>query len=132
MGVAGDLAAHGAQAEALGGVIGGGLDPAIVEGQRLGAAAFEKELSVIGAARGLLQVRQRRIPVKQAVEGAKGGVSHGGASYMMAQSGGRADLIQIKKSVRLPQCSFLSFAAEYGFRQHQDNGIPPHAAQDLP
>src|SRR6056297_4090709 len=98
MGVAGDLAAHGAQAEALGGVIGGGLDPAVVEGQRLGAAAFEKELCVIGAARGLLQVRERRIPVKQAVEGAQGGVSHAGASYMMAGCEGRANSIQIKKA----------------------------------
>jgi hypothetical protein len=47
MGIARALVEDGAQAEALGGVVGGTLEPAIVEGQRLGLAEFEEELAVI-------------------------------------------------------------------------------------
>ena len=43
------LAFHGAQAEALRGVVGRLLQPAVVEHQRLGLPVFEEQLAVIGA-----------------------------------------------------------------------------------
>jgi hypothetical protein len=55
MGVAGGLAAHRAQAEAFGGVVARGLEPAVVEHEALRAPALEKELAVVGAGHGLLQ-----------------------------------------------------------------------------
>jgi hypothetical protein len=66
---------------------------------------------------------KRAFPVQQSVEGAKEGVIHGALSYIMTQAGTAAliadvisDLIELGKSGRLPQGSFLSFPTGYGFR----------------
>jgi hypothetical protein len=77
MGIARDLAAHGAQAEPLSGIKGGGFHTAIVKDQRLGAAAFEEEFAIIRTLRGVPEVAQGRIAIKGGVEGAKGSVGHG-------------------------------------------------------
>ena len=49
MRIADRLVLHGAQAEALRGVVGRLLQPAVVEHQRLGLAVFEEQLAVVGA-----------------------------------------------------------------------------------
>ena len=54
MGVAGRLAGHRAQAEALGGVEAGGLEVAVVVGERLGLAVFQEQLAVLGAGKGIV------------------------------------------------------------------------------
>ena len=55
MGVAGGLARHDPQAEAFGGVIGGGFQPAVVEDQRFELGAFEEQFPIVGAGQGILQ-----------------------------------------------------------------------------
>ena len=49
MGVADRLVLDRAQAEALGGVVGRLLEPAVVERQHLGLAVFEEQFAVVGA-----------------------------------------------------------------------------------
>src|SRR5690349_15240818 len=49
MAEAGDLARDGAQAEALGGVVGGALQLAVVERQALALHVFEEQLAVVAA-----------------------------------------------------------------------------------
>ena len=49
MGIADRLVLHRAQAEALRRVVGCLLEPAVVEGQRLGLAVFEEQFAVVGA-----------------------------------------------------------------------------------
>jgi len=49
MRVADRLALHGAQAEALRGVVGRLLQAPVVEHQRLGLAVFEEQFAVVGA-----------------------------------------------------------------------------------
>ena len=70
MGVAGGAAQHGPQPEPLVGVVGGGPEPAVVEAQDLGAAAFQEQLAVVRACnripqdgkRGaLVQMRRERV-----------------------------------------------------------------------
>ena len=77
MGVAGNLALHGAQPEAFGGVVAGGLDPAVVEDDGLGPAAFEEQLAIFGARKRLAQHRKGRRLVEMRLEGPEGGVGHG-------------------------------------------------------
>ncbi len=56
MGIAHGLVLDGAQPEALRGVVGGLLEPPIVEPQHLGLAIFEEELSVIGTLEAVRQM----------------------------------------------------------------------------
>ena len=49
MGIADRLVLHGAQPEALVGVVGRLLQPAVVEHQHLGLLVFEEQLAVVGA-----------------------------------------------------------------------------------
>ena len=79
MGIARHLAADGAQAEALLGVIAGGAQPAVVEGQRLGARAFQEQLAVVGAFKAACHLAANGIAVQiGAVEqGGRGGIGHG-------------------------------------------------------
>ena len=49
MGIADGLVLHGAQPETLRRVVGRLLQPAVVEGQNLGLAIFQKQLAVVGA-----------------------------------------------------------------------------------
>jgi hypothetical protein len=95
MGIARNLALHGAQSEPFGGIIAGRLDPAIVQNQRLGAAAFQEKLSILGAKSGRLQDRQRRRLVQISLKRAERGVCHG------------LSLIQVS-GVSLPQSFCLS------------------------
>jgi hypothetical protein len=74
--IAGGLAAHGAQAETLGGVEARGLETAVVEDQGLGAAALEEELAVVGARHGVAQAGQGGVPIEELVEGAEGSGGH--------------------------------------------------------
>ena len=71
MRVARGLAAHGAQAEALGGVVGGVPEPAVVEDERFRPPALEEELAVVGAAGGVAQHPQRGLGVEGGLEGAE-------------------------------------------------------------
>jgi hypothetical protein len=48
MGIAGDLAPHGAQAKALFGVIAGIAQPAVVKDKRFGPGAFQKQFAILG------------------------------------------------------------------------------------
>ena len=57
MRIADRLALHGAQAEALRGVVGRLLQPAVVEHQRLGLAVFEEQFAVVGAFEAALEQR---------------------------------------------------------------------------
>ena len=80
MGVAGGLARHDPQAEALGGVIGGGLQPAVVEHQALALGPFQEQLAVVGAGQGRLQDRQGFVGLDAGgvEDGGRGGVNgHG-------------------------------------------------------
>ena len=80
MRVAGGLAAHGAQAEALGGVVGRVAQPAVVEDQRLRPPPLEEELAVVGAVGGAAQHLQRGLGVERGLEGAETrGLRHGWA-----------------------------------------------------
>jgi hypothetical protein len=47
MGIAGGFPRHGAQAEALAGVEGGGLEPVVVEAERFGLAVFQVQFPVV-------------------------------------------------------------------------------------
>jgi len=58
MGIAGGLARHDPQTEPFGGVIGGGLQPPVVEHQRFAFGAFEVKLPVVGPGQGSLENRQ--------------------------------------------------------------------------
>ena len=87
MGIACHFASHGAQAKPFGGVIGRRLDSAIVEHEPLGAAAFEKQLAIVGPMGRLAQACQGGIAVKQGLEWAKGGVGHR-ASFSAVRSVG--------------------------------------------
>lgn len=69
MGIARHLAPDGAQAEALLGVIAGGAQPAVVEGQRLGARAFQEQLAVVGPRQRTLQDTQGAVAVQMGLEG---------------------------------------------------------------
>ena len=64
MRIADRLALHGAQAEALRGVVGRRLQPAVVEHQRLGLAVFEEQLAVVGAFQAALEQASRRALVE--------------------------------------------------------------------
>jgi hypothetical protein len=72
VGVAGLLAGHHAQAEALGGVVGRALQPPVVEGQHLALRPFQEQLPVVGAVQGRLQAGERDLG------GRFGGVEDGG------------------------------------------------------
>ena len=76
MGIAGDLARHGAQAEALAGGIAGSAQPAIVENQAFGMGALDENLAIIGAVCGLAQDGKRRLAVELGIEGAEGLLGH--------------------------------------------------------
>ena len=76
VGEAGGFAAHGAQAEALGGIVARGADAPVIEHQGFGAPSLEEQLAVIGPGGGLAQQLQRRVPVKQGFEGAKNRLVH--------------------------------------------------------
>ena len=85
MGISSGLAAHRAQAEPLGGVVGGGLEPAIVKYQRLGPAAFQKQLAIISSGNGVLQDTQRDGLVETVFKRAERGglVGHLGGSLLI-------------------------------------------------
>jgi hypothetical protein len=51
MGIARHLAAHSAQAKPFGGIEAGGFDALVIQQQRFGRAAFQKNLAIIGARR---------------------------------------------------------------------------------
>ena len=55
MGVAGGLAGHHPQAEALGGVIGGRFQPPVVEHEDLALGALDEQLAVVGAGQRLAE-----------------------------------------------------------------------------
>ena len=78
MGIARRIAPHGAQAETFGRVIAGRLDPAIIEHDHFGPAAFEEQLAVVGPGECVAQDAERGIAVQQGVKGTEGGVGHGG------------------------------------------------------
>ena len=80
VGVAGGLARHDPQAEALGGVIGGGLQPAVVEDQALALGPLQEQLAVVGAGQSRLQDRQGFVGIDAGgvEDGGRGGVNgHG-------------------------------------------------------
>ena len=62
VGVAGGLAGHHPQAEALGGVIGRRLQPAVVEDEGFALRPLDEQLAVVGARQGLAQDRRRPGP----------------------------------------------------------------------
>ncbi len=64
MRIAGCFARHGAQAESLGGVEAGGLQPAVVETERLALAVFQKELAVVGVLQRLMDHVLNTLPVE--------------------------------------------------------------------
>jgi hypothetical protein len=79
VGVADRLVLHGAQSEALRGVVGRLLEPSVVEVQHLGLAIFEKELAVVGAFERAREVRAGILAVDAgAVEQRHGGGRHVG------------------------------------------------------
>ncbi len=119
MGISRDLAAHRAQSETLGGVVARGLDATIVEHQHFGAAALEKQLSVIRPRERIAQLRQRVLLVQHSLEGTEGGIGHGAFLSEFCSRGRR----RLCKSVRLPQATFFIYTQEYGFKQRQHNGV---------
>ena len=76
MGIARHLAAHGAQAKPLGGVVAGVLDPPVIKDQRLGAAAFEEQFAIVSAIGCAAQRLQGGFAVDLRLEGAEGLVGH--------------------------------------------------------
>ena len=81
---------HRAQAEALGGVVARGLQAAVVEDQRLGAAPLEEQLAVVGAGGRGAQERERGVRVERGLEGAEtGGVASWSVSPGQAARGVR-------------------------------------------
>ena len=64
MGVADRLVLDGAQPEALGGVVGRLLQPAVVEHQHLGLAVFEEQFAVVGAFEAAREVPARVLAVE--------------------------------------------------------------------
>ena len=79
MGVACDLAAHRAQAEAFGCVIAGGFHAAIVKEQHFRTFALQEQLTVIRPRRGIAQDPQCGLLVDLGLEGAERGRSRHGA-----------------------------------------------------
>ena len=77
MGIADRLVLHGAQAEALGGVVGRLLEPAVVEHQHLGLAVFEEQFAVVGAFEAAVdQLADADAVEAGAVDEGGGGLSH--------------------------------------------------------
>ncbi|EAR49629.1 hypothetical protein OG2516_15109 [Oceanicola granulosus HTCC2516] len=120
VGVARRLAADRAQPEALGGVVTGGAQSAVVERQHLGAAALEEQLAVVGAGGGLAHEAERGLLVELGLERTERGVGHGGSPVSGGAVGGPG-------RGSLPQQTFLSVAARYGKPHAGYNGIPGHA-----
>ena len=56
MGIAGGFPRHRPEAEALGGVETGRLQPVIVKGERFGLAVFQEKFPVVGARQGGIQL----------------------------------------------------------------------------
>ncbi len=61
--VAGALAGNDAQAKALGGVKGSGLQPAIVPGEALGAAVLDEQFAVVCAFGGVGEDGEGGVPI---------------------------------------------------------------------
>ncbi len=83
MGVAGGLAGYRAQAEALGGVEAGALQPAVVEAERLRLVVFEEQLAIVGAGlRASPTTRSMRVAVEAGAGEEQligpGDIGHGG------------------------------------------------------
>lgn len=76
MGIAGDLAPHGAQAKALFGVIAGIAQPAVVKDQRFGPGAFQKQFAILGAIQRLAQDRQGAILIQMGLKRGKRNIGH--------------------------------------------------------
>ena len=64
MGIARDLAPDGAQAKALGGVIGRVLQTSVIKNKGFRLATFKEQLSVIGPVGGLAQDGERLVSAK--------------------------------------------------------------------
>ena len=67
MAEAGHLARHGAQAEALGGVVGGALQLAVVERQALALDVFQEQLAVVAALERLIDRLARLAQIERAL-----------------------------------------------------------------
>ena len=83
VGEGGGLAGHAAQAEARGGVIIGGLQPAVVEAERLARAILKVQLAVVAAGEMLRGEPPRAIGIEAAVEKAPG-IGRGHAAWLSA------------------------------------------------
>ena len=78
MRVADRLVLDGAQPEALRGVVGRLLQPAIVEHQHFGLAIFEKKLAIVGAVEAARNDLGEPRPVEPgAIDQGGGGIAHG-------------------------------------------------------
>ena len=92
MGIAGGFARDGAQTEALGRIIRGRLQAAIVKGKAFSLAVFQEQLAVVRAVQGVIHKRLDTAPVhsglgeKQVFVAGHGGAREGEDRYIvMAQ-----------------------------------------------
>ena len=83
MGIACHLAVHRAQAEPFGGIIAGCFKPPIIKHQRLGSAAFQKQLAIIRTCNGLAQDGKRGVAVEISLKWGECGLGHGGVSLIL-------------------------------------------------
>jgi hypothetical protein len=84
MRVADRVVLHRAQAKALRGVIGGLLQPPIVEHQRLGLGIFQEQLAVIGALEPAGDLVAYRIAVKIGAVEQRGCGGHEGSKFFLS------------------------------------------------
>src|SRR5215212_5388767 len=89
MRVADRILLHRAQAKTLRGVVGGLLQPAIVEHQRLGLAVLQEQLAIVSAGKGARDLMPHGIAVEVgAVEQGGRGVHEGSNAEVPVHRGG--------------------------------------------
>ena len=88
MRIADRVVLYGAQAEALRGVVGRLLQPAVVEHQRFGLAVFQEQLAIIGAGKPARDLVAHGIAVEiGAVEQGSRGIHAGSNADVWPQGG---------------------------------------------
>ena len=134
MGVTPRLVDDGAQAKALGGVEGRGLQPTVIEGEALGLAVFQKQLAIIGAGQRVIDDSpdldriEAGASIKKLVGGAE--VGHGLIFRAGASGGIGSETISLDTIGCEQRGSQQRFVIDYRYPAVRDGAARLSAAQN--